>query len=74
MADLASWSQLRRKRVFLWLAVLSTTASTVAAIGGLWWWALLGMTEPVGGALFGTAFAFAVGAAVAWGLWSETDR
>ena len=61
-------------RVFEALAILLTVVTITLIIGGVWWWALLGMSVEVGSAVMVTAFVTCCGAAATWGLGSEVDR
>lgn len=47
------------------LGVLLAVLSVLLGIGGVWWWALLGMTPQVGGALCATACGMFIGGLVA---------
>ena len=54
------------------LAILSTVVTLALMIGGVWWWALLGMTSEVGAAIQITAFMTTCGSAVAWAVWADS--
>lgn len=56
------------------LAIALAVVTALIGIGGLWWWALLGMTPEVGTALLGTTVMAALGAVCAWlaATWEST--
>ena len=60
-------------RLLRWLAVFATVVTILLVLGGVWWWALLGMNSDVAGAVKVTAMVSAIGAVAAWTFWSEVQ-
>lgn len=58
--------------LLLRLAILTTVVAITLPLTGIWWWALLGMDEAVGGAVMFTTGVFAIGASAVWAIWTDT--